>query len=143
MLHLKRIKYVSEFAEHVTRNMIDKMVERAARQNEQKGITGILIASGRLFFQVIEGPAAEIDGLFEKILKDKRHHNVLLLNSEWGGKRIFPDWALKRVDVDDESIAEMEPLKAILTTIMENRMQIERLSGVLERSVWKRFSKFV
>lgn len=143
MPQLKRIKYVSEFADHLTRDVIETLAEEAAGNNALHDITGILVAYGRLFFQVIEGPGDAIDELYANITKDKRHRNVLLLNSEWGVKRIFPDWAMKRIDMDDDSIAELEPLRAILEMIVQNRLQIDRLTGVLERSIWERFSEFL
>ncbi len=143
MAQLKRIKYVSEFAAHLTGIDIVNLVQQAEKNNACEDITGILIASGRIFFQVIEGPVEKIDALYANIVKDRRHKNVLLLNSECGVQRIFPDWALKRVDMNDESMTRVEPLKALLETIIEHRKRIEMLSGVLERSVWEHFSEYV
>jgi hypothetical protein len=143
MSQLKRVKYVSEFAAHLTSTDIEKLVSQAAENNIKNQITGILVASGHLFFQVIEGPADAIDTLFENIKKDKRHNNVLLLNSEHAAQRIFPDWALKRFDMNSETLTQMEPLKAILETITENRMRIEQLTRILERAVWERFSEYM
>jgi len=141
MAQLKRIKYISEFAELMTPADIDDLVQKAARKNKTLDITGILIASGRMFFQVIEGPGRHIDDLYEAIKKDSRHTNVHLLNSEWGvTTRMFPDWSMKRVNLDSESAARMEPMKAILEVIMESRCRVERLTGVLERAIWEKFS---
>lgn len=143
MSQLKRVKYVSEFAANLTSSDIEKLVSQASENNIKHQITGILVASGHLFFQVIEGPADAIDTLFENIRKDKRHKNVLLLNSEHATQRIFPDWALKRFDMNSETLTQMEPLKAILETITENRMRIDHLTSILERAVWERFSEYI
>jgi adenylate cyclase len=143
MTILKRIKYVSEFVDHQTGIDIANLVKQAEENNRRDKITGILIASGRMFFQVIEGPIEAIDRLYANIVKDRRHKNVLLLNAECGVERIFPDWALKRVDLNNDSLTQMEPMKALLETIVENRKRIEKMTGVLERSIWERFSGYV
>jgi adenylate cyclase len=143
MSMLKRIKYVSEFAETLTHQDIKQIVRQASENNAEEDITGILIASGRIFFQVIEGPTNAIDALYSRILSDERHTNVLLLNSEWGVTRIFPDWALKHVDVNAESISQAEPLKAILETIIQSKQRIDSLTGVLERAVWEQFAEYI
>lgn len=141
MTQLKRIKYISEFAELMTPADIDTLVQNAALKNKDLDITGILIASGRMFFQVIEGPSRHVDQLYDAIKKDTRHKNVYLLNSDWGvTSRMFPNWSMKRVDLDSESTARMEPLKAILEIIMESRCRVEKLTGVLERAIWEKFS---
>ncbi|HPQ40217.1 MAG TPA: BLUF domain-containing protein [bacterium] len=141
MAQLKRIKYISEFAHLMTPGDIDELVRNAALKNKELDITGILIASGHMFFQVIEGPGRHIDDLYEAIKNDTRHTNMHLLNSEWGvTTRMFPDWSMKRINLDSESTARMEPLKAILEVIMESRCRVERLTGVLERAIWEKFA---
>jgi adenylate cyclase len=137
---LKRIKYVSRFSSDMSQADIDALVEQASRKNKKLEITGILVASGNLFFQIIEGPAKHIDQLYTSIENDKRHHNVLLLNSEWGVKdRIFPDWSMKKIDLGSESKSRLEPLRMILETIVESRNRVKEMTSTLERAIWEEF----
>lgn len=144
MTQLKRLKYISEFAEFMPSDEIDRLVTEAEENNKKLDITGILIASGQMFFQVIEGPGHHVDMLYEAICKDTRHRNVHLLKSEWGVvDRMFPNWSMKQINLDSGSSARMEPLKAILEIIIENQQQISTLSQVLERAIWEAFSESV
>jgi hypothetical protein len=134
---MKRLKYVSRFAKPLSREEIEALVVQAARKNKKYDITGILMTSGGMFFQIIEGPAESIDKLYSEIVADKRHTDVLLLGVEDRVKgRLFPDWSMKKVDLDLQSDIRAEPLKAILQAIVQQREIVERLTGALERAVW-------
>jgi len=134
---LKRIKYISQFSRSLTEADISTLVEQAARSNSQKGITGALMISGRLFFQIIEGPAEAVEELWKAIYRDSRHKSVLLLNTEDRvARRLFPDWAMKKFDLDASSEFRMEPLRLILETILESQNRVQRLTELLERAIW-------
>jgi hypothetical protein len=134
---MKRLKYVSQFAEDLDRAAIDALIAHAAASNAALGITGILMSSGRMFYQVIEGPEAAIDGLFERIAADPRHQDVLLLAEETGvTERIFADWSLRKIDLDERADHRLEPIRDLLVAVLEHRLVQERLTHALERALW-------
>ncbi len=134
---MKRVKYVSQFASRLSRRDIDELVGRASEKNSKLDITGILMSSGRVFFQVLEGPKAHVDQVFQSIVDDDRHRDVLLLDAEDGvSERYFPDWSMRKFDLDDDAIARLEPVRELLVTIVERRKEIERLTHNLEKAVW-------
>ena len=138
---MKRIKYVSRYSKPLTSEEIASLAEKAAAKNAKLDVSGVLMTAGGLFFQVIEGPEEHVERLYREICKDKRHMHVLLLAVEEGVRsRLFPDWSMKRVDLD-ESSGRLEPVKAILTAVVRQRMLTEELTGVLERAVWTEFTK--
>ncbi|TFF36593.1 BLUF domain-containing protein [Mucilaginibacter psychrotolerans] len=47
------------------------------------------------FMQVLEGPEDEVKTTYEKITKDKRHHNVCTLAAGSIAKRSFEGWGMK------------------------------------------------
>src|SRR5262245_11680416 len=47
-----------------------------------------------IFPQVLEGPRAEVERLYETLNHDPRHKDLLLLLSEPLGARQFPDWSM-------------------------------------------------
>jgi hypothetical protein len=53
---MKRIKYVSRFAVPFREAELEELGMRAAKKNKGLDITGVLITSGGLFYQVLEGP---------------------------------------------------------------------------------------
>ena len=134
---LKRIKYVSHMSAPLSRDELRILQEQSTRNNQELGITGVLMTSGGLFFQVIEGPAASVDGLWKKIAQDPRHRDVLLVSSEEKVRdRLFPDWAMETISIDESRVARLEPLHAILEAIISTRGTLERLTGALERAIW-------
>ena len=135
---MKRIRYLSEFVSPMTAEQIDELTRASASNNERDDITGMLVASGQLFFQLIEGPDAAVDALFERIMADSRHRNVLVLRTEQGDlKRMCPDWAMRKADLSALADVRAEPIKAILMTIEQQRHSIQTLSETLERVMWR------
>ena len=135
---LKRIRYISEFAKQMSPTDIDRLAQQSAVANQDKEITGILVATGALFFQVIEGPAEAIDELYARISKDGRHRQFLLLEMEQGDlTRLFPDWAMRKLDLSDESAQRLGAARAILKAIHAQRTVLQNLRGALEQTVWQ------
>ena len=88
--------------------------------------------------QVVEGPIEAVDGLFQKIAADPRHKDVLVLSlQDEVEDRQFPTWAMKKVNLDEQAAARLEPVKALLEAIVEQRESMQRLMRVLSRSVWQ------
>lgn len=138
---MKRIKYVSQFSRNLEPDEIAALEEQCIRNNQKSGITGVLMVSGNLFFQVLEGPADKVDALYTSILEDDRHTRVLMLADERDVKdRLFPDWAMKVVSLDQSRTERLEPLHALLQTIVEQKVTINRLTKVLERAIWSEFA---
>jgi hypothetical protein len=136
-LSMKRLKYVSRYARDLTDTQLEALTRQAAEKNAGLDVTGILISSGRLFIQVLEGPAAAVDGIFARIREDSRHRDVLVLDVEEDcAERLFPDWSMRRFSLDVAAAERMEPLREILETVMEHRERIQSLTAVLERSLW-------
>ncbi len=134
---LKRMKYVSRYARSLSAADVVHLAESASRKNAKIGVTGVLMTSGGIFFQIIEGPPEAVDGLWAAIQRDPRHTDVLLLSSEEGvRRRLFPDWGMRAMDLDAEAGDRLEPLKAILSAVLAQRQVMDNLSTVLERAVW-------
>lgn len=134
---MKRIKYISRFAEDLTKEDIDALVEQAGQRNAEHGITGMLVTTGHLFFQIIEGPSESIDSLFHNISNDRRHTDVLILAVEDNvPTRIFPDWSMKKMSLGDKSQVRLEPLRVLLDTAMVLRKNTDSLVKTIERAIW-------
>ena len=56
---------------------IKHLMDYVKTQNNQLGITGILIYAEGNFFQILEGEQDAILSLFKKIKKDPRHYNII------------------------------------------------------------------
>ena len=73
---------------------IAAILARARRNNARNGITGALLFSAGFFAQVLEGPLAAIERVFERIQCDPRHGEVTILQAGPIERRVFPDWSM-------------------------------------------------
>lgn len=73
---------------------IDRILVQARKNNVQESITGVLYYSHQFFFQYLEGPSQNIETIFSKIVQDKRHTHVKLVEKKPIGERLFTDWAM-------------------------------------------------
>jgi len=74
--------------------MIDQILDSARVRNAAENITGVLFFDGQNFIQILEGPEKEVEMIYTKIAKDKRHENV---EQVYRGKifnRSFEDWSM-------------------------------------------------
>ena len=96
------VVYCSRADAGVDEDEVSRIVASSQRHNPARRITGVLMFAGGVFFQWIEGPRREIKDLMAAIEADSRHHDIVSLNeTEETRERIYPDWDMERVDVDD------------------------------------------
>lgn len=138
---LKRIKYVSRMAQSLGKAEIEGITEQAARNNAAHDVTGVLMTSGGLFFQILEGPIDAVDEIYDAIVADERHTDVLLLGSEIGlTGRLFPDWSMGKVDLDGDASLRLEPLRVMLGAVVDQRRILDTMVDTLQRAVWYEMS---
>jgi hypothetical protein len=70
------------------------LLESSLAWNAQCGITGLLCYGNGHFVQVLEGEAADVEALFARIKRDRRHHRVHVLSRGVGPARRFDDWRM-------------------------------------------------
>ncbi len=133
---LKRVKYVSRYSKPLDAKQLEALGESAARKNLELGVTGVLMASGGLFYQIIEGPAEAVDGLYDAIEADERHTDIILLSVEDDApSRLFPDWSMKMVNLDAASHVRLFPLKVLMTAVFEQRRLVDNMVWAIERTL--------
>lgn len=101
-MRLCRLIYKSiATAEVVSNQMLRELEQQAVAANAQRDITGLLVLTGNVFVQVLEGDALALTGLFSTIVGDRRHRAVELLSVQPVGQRLFEDWSMRAVDLYD------------------------------------------
>jgi hypothetical protein len=99
---LYNLVYCSRAAAGTTEAAVDGIIATARRRNPVKGITGLLVFGGGIFFQWLEGPRDHVTQLMGNIRRDPRHDTIVALSeSEEVRERVFPDWAMELVTTDD------------------------------------------
>jgi len=98
---LVRLLYVSRAVEPLDAKTLDAILEESRNYNQVHGITGALCSyeAGNVFLQVIEGGRDEVNRLYNKIVGDPRHTDVVLLDYTEIDERRFANWRMGRVDL--------------------------------------------
>ena len=134
---LKRIKYISRASRPMSYEEVQRLREVSVRNNQREQITGILIEVKGIFFQVMEGPGEAVDRLYDRISRDDRHTEMLLLSSvDSLDTRMFPDWAMKTVQLGDHD-GRTDAIKLLLETTVETHARVEQLTTGVERVIWQ------
>jgi hypothetical protein len=131
----KRIRYVSRFESPLSEADIQAIGEQSRRNNERLDLTGVLMASGGLFYQVLEGPDEAVDEVYRKIVEDGRHTDLLLLSTETGVNRLFPSWSMQTINLDASSHVRLFPLKALIMAVFEQTRLAEQMMWAIERTI--------
>ena len=73
---------------------INSLIETCKRNNRHQNLTGLLHYNGDHFVQVIEGGRGEVSALYNRIARDPRHSNMILLSCSDVRERMFPTWSM-------------------------------------------------
>lgn len=100
---LQQLVYLSSSRLNWTASELDRLLARARIHNGTRGITGMLLYAGGNFLQALEGPAALITPLMDRIRADKRHWHVRPVVLQQVARRDFPDWSMgfRRCEPED------------------------------------------
>lgn len=99
---LFNLVYCSRAAAGVDDAEVDRIVATAQAGNRARGITGLLVFGGGIFFQWLEGPRHSVLELMTVIERDPRHHGVVVLDTaEEVRERLFADWDMEPVEPAD------------------------------------------
>jgi hypothetical protein len=125
-----RLLYVSRAVGPQTTTMTTSILAQAHTNNPKQGITGVLCQGQGFFFQWIEGERSQVNGLYRRIVADKRHSDVEILHYEEITERRFGQWsmALIHLSVDDPMVKlqhpDFDPYSASDPQVMQQVMDL-------------------
>ena len=93
-IKLKHVIYISR-PTHFDHLVLDDILTKSRSNNPAIEVTGNLIYHADLFLQLLEGPNLAVDKLYETILADSRHADIVKLRYETVNRRLFASWAMK------------------------------------------------
>jgi hypothetical protein len=96
---LVRLMYASRATEPVQAEMLSGILKKSIANNPAIGITGLLCFSGDIFLQVLEGGRSQVSELYNRIARDARHKDVVLLTYEEIEERSFAAWSMGQVNM--------------------------------------------
>lgn len=100
--------YTSIANQKMSDNDLKDLLQRIRNKNEARRITGMLLYLDPFFIQVLEGEEAMINGLFNLIKQDSRHHKVSLIYKKPIDDRSFSNWTMGFSKISHENIETIE-----------------------------------
>ena len=91
---LKHVIYISR-PTHFDHIVLENILTASRSNNPKIGVTGNLIYHSDLFLQMLEGPHLAVGKLYETILSDNRHADIVKLRDEHFNRRLYATWAMK------------------------------------------------
>jgi hypothetical protein len=91
---LKHVIYISR-PTHFDHIVLENILNASRSNNPKIGVTGNLIYHSDLFLQMLEGPQMAVCKLYETILSDNRHADVIKLRDANFNRRLYSSWAMK------------------------------------------------
>ena len=96
---LVRLMYASRAVDSVSQNELVTILRQSTANNPGVGVTGVLCFAAGIFLQVLEGGRTQVSALYNKIARDPRHHDVVLLSFEEVDERSFAGWSMGRANL--------------------------------------------
>ncbi|MGV3704165.1 MAG: BLUF domain-containing protein [Arcticibacter sp.] len=113
--------YCSTACELMTPDALRFLLQQARSRNRELVITGMLVYvegtsvgdTQARFMQVLEGSRFVVESVFDKIRRDSRHRDVVVLKRAAISKRNFRTWDMGFEQIDLEKYPEMKAFFAL------------------------------
>jgi len=96
---LVRLMYASRATAPLKPETLNAILKKSTTNNPAAGVTGVLCFSGDIFLQVLEGGRSQVSALYNRIARDERHRDVVLLSYDEIEERSFAGWAMGQVNM--------------------------------------------
>lgn len=103
-----QVSYLSSAAPGLSQKDIEEIHRHAERSNQRLNISGILLYRSGIFLQLLEGKKDQVQSLYHKIERDRRHTNVIRLFELNRNPRLFSDWSMAFKEVSDLELTVVE-----------------------------------
>ncbi|MEG3124428.1 BLUF domain-containing protein [Sphingomonas sp. GB1N7] len=89
-----RLLYISTSRHPHDHAEVEQILRVSRRNNFAANVTGLLVAGGKRFLQVLEGPEQSVQATYDRICRDPRHFAAVTLNKRTCDERLFPAWSM-------------------------------------------------
>lgn len=133
-----RLTYISRYNTKNANIEVTRILEQARRNNERKGITGVLVMNENYFLQVIEGARPVINNLLRKLVNDERHFDLEVIDCCAVEERRWNKWSMKYLTTSEKSkeyfqYSASNEFKPYLMSTTQITRFIEKLSALQEQ----------
>ena len=129
-----RIMYMSSATRTISDEELEELLRKAKIKNKQRDLTGLLIVKGRTFLQCLEGEKEKVLKVYNRILEDERHENVIELIEEDTETRLFPTWEMGYRNLKSLDDIKSKKIKEILS-VKDLNIKKEDVAEIIENFV--------
>ncbi len=91
---LVRLIYASTATEGVGLSEFKGILQQSQGNNTKRDLTGVLAFNSKIFLQGLEGSREQVNDLYARLLHDKRHHTVAILEYAEIDEREWAEWSM-------------------------------------------------
>lgn len=91
---IQQLVYISTARGPIRPEVYEQILAASRRNNARDGITGVLVAGGNRFLQLLEGPTDKVRDTYARIRGDQRHYATVVLSARTADERHCPNWAM-------------------------------------------------
>lgn len=106
-MEIYRIIYTSTAVRAPGPAEFERLLMQARIYNYSLGISGLLLRAETQYLQLLEGPAAAVAGLYERIAHDPRHYGVKTLEHAAVPRLLLPHASLAFADTGPANLARL------------------------------------
>ena len=96
-----RLIYKSRSVADLDWSIVRGITDISEVNNQERGVTGVLIASRTHFLQVLEGKFEEVNATFRRISRDPRHTEMSIIAFSVIDYRLFGGWGMRGIGAFD------------------------------------------
>lgn len=96
--------YVSTAVRLLDNNELLEILRTSRKNNVENNLTGMLLYKEGNFLQILEGEEPDVKFIFEKIKKDPRHTDIIIIFEGVSEAREFGNWQMAFLNLENESI---------------------------------------
>lgn len=132
--------YYSIAPENTDEAIIEKILSVSREFNAKNKITGCLLYHNNQFLQVLEGEEHNVKTLFAKIMKDKRHTDIMLMEEGEKKERHFSGWHMAYHEVTTSDFNALERTLFInnfsqLSDLVQKPSEVVRLFWYMSKTI--------
>jgi len=99
--------FTSQALKEFNQSELFDLVQKAQVYNASHGITGMIIYEQGVFTEVLEGEKEELEILMNKILQDKRHHQIRVVRDIPVESRHYQEWLMGFYSGADDKLIKL------------------------------------
>ncbi|WP_038172633.1 BLUF domain-containing protein [Vibrio pacinii] len=93
-MFLTRLVYASTIEQGFDLSTVEEIISSARKHNSALDVTGMLCFDRHYFLQCLEGSRTNVNAVYQRILNDKRHSSIIMLDYREVSARDFSHWSM-------------------------------------------------